>query len=187
MTVTSRTADDVISEILQDHSEIKQLFTEVERSDGGAKRDAFQQLLGKLAVHETAEEEVVHPAVRRTSTEVVEQRLSEESKGKDLLHQLEEMGVEDARFQDTFATLEQEVLRHAEREEQEELPLLRRSVNEDELRAMARMFRAAENTAPTHPHPHSPESATGNLLVGPVVAIVDRVRDAIRHMRESKD
>lgn len=186
MTVTSRNANDVVDEVLQDHAEIKQLLSDVERYDGGARRDAFQQLVGKLAVHETAEEEVVHPALRRTASEVVEERLSEEDKGKKLLHELEEMGVDDPRFHAAFAQLEDEVLRHAEREEQEELPLLRSTVEADQLLSMAKIFRAAENTAPTHPHPHSPESAAGNLLIGPFVAIADRTRDAIRRMRESK-
>jgi hypothetical protein len=38
----------------------------------------------------------------------------------------------------------------------------------------------AEKFAPTHAHRMAPESAVGNLLVGPFVAMVDRVRDAIR-------
>jgi hypothetical protein len=36
----------------------------------------------------------------------------------------------------------------------------------------------AEGMAPTRPHKAAPESAVGNLLVGPFVAMVDRVRDA---------
>lgn len=41
-----------------------------------------------LAVHETAEEEVVHPAARRTlagGNELVDDRLAEESEAKDML------------------------------------------------------------------------------------------------------
>ena len=49
------------------------------------------------------------------------------------------------------------------------------------------MFRSAENTAPTHAHSMSPESATGNIAVGPFVAIADRARDAIRNaMRDER-
>jgi hemerythrin superfamily protein len=177
--------DDVIAEIVKDHQEIKRLFSEVEQSNGGSKRDAFNRLLTKLAVHETAEEEVVHPAVRSAARDVVEQRLSEEDKGKKLLHELEEMGVDDPRFAAAFQTLEQEVLRHASNEERDEHPVLRSTVDQDKLRSMAKVYRAAEATAPTHPHPNSPESAIGNMVVGPVVAVIDRARDAIRRMRES--
>jgi hypothetical protein len=33
--------------------------------------------------------------------------------------------------------------------------------------------------APTHPHPHGPTSGIGNQLVGPFVAMVDKVRDKL--------
>ncbi|MCA1672167.1 MAG: hypothetical protein LC799_08180 [Actinobacteria bacterium] len=39
---------------------------------------------------------------------------------------------------------------------------------------------SAEARAPRHPHPHGPESALGNILVGPFVAVVDRVHDTLR-------
>ena len=45
---------------------------------------------------------------------------------------------------------------------------------------MGRAFQLAEAMAPTHAHRMAPESAIGNLLVGPFVSMVDRVRDAIR-------
>ncbi|TDD20689.1 hemerythrin domain-containing protein, partial [Actinomadura sp. KC06] len=47
----------------------------------------------------------------------------------------------------------------------------------------AAAVRAAEATAPTHPHPGT-ESATKNMLAGPMVAMVDRVRDLIRDARD---
>jgi hypothetical protein len=38
---------------------------------------------------------------------------------------------------------------------------------------------AAKSTAPTRPHPHAPAAPPGNLLAGPVAAVVDRVRDVV--------
>ena len=38
-------------------------------------------------------------------------------------------------------------------------------------------FVTAQWIAPTHAHRFAPESATGNLLLGPAVAFVDRLRD----------
>ena len=40
-------------------------------------------------------------------------------------------------------------------------------------------FVAAETIAPTHAHRFAPESAAGNLLLGPGVALIDRVRDLL--------
>ena len=60
------------------------------------------------------------------------------------------------------------------------VPLLRRSLDADTLQSMRSAFETAERMAPTHPHPHGPESAIANVLVGPFVAVVDQVRDALR-------
>jgi hypothetical protein len=45
---------------------------------------------------------------------------------------------------------------------------------------MAEMHRMA----PTHPHPHTPDSKVGATVAGAVSAVVDRARDA---MREASD
>ncbi|RGC65309.1 hypothetical protein C5N14_29130 [Micromonospora sp. MW-13] len=52
------------------------------------------------------------------------------------------------------------------------------------LRGLAATVRAAEATAPTRPHPNA-QTAEGNLATGPVLAVIDRVRDAIRKPSES--
>jgi hypothetical protein len=90
------------------------------------------------------------------------------------------MGVDDPGFRSEFEKLRREVLAHAEHEEQEEHPRLRETVDTDRLQRAGEKFRKAERMAPTHAHAHSPESATGNVLVGTFVAVADRVRDAIR-------
>jgi hemerythrin superfamily protein len=178
---------DVITEILRDHEEIKSLFGRVSGASGGAKRDAFEALVRKIAVHETAEEEVVHPAARTAGEDVVEERLAEEHEGKEVLSELEQMGVDDPRFDSTFSQFERAVLAHAKSEEREEHPRLRQAVEAERLQQMGRVFRAAEATAPTHPHPHGPDSAIGNLAVGPIASIIDRTRDAIRNARRDDD
>ena len=49
----------------------------------------------------------------------------------------------------------------------------------DDDERMARAVEAAEAIAPTRPHP-GVESPIANLALGPVVAVVDKARDAIR-------
>ncbi len=74
------------------------------------------------------------------------------------------------------------VASHAQLEEREIFPRLRESHSREELERMAKGVQAAEAVAPTHPHPRGPESAVGNVVVGPFVAVADRVRDAIRKL-----
>jgi hemerythrin superfamily protein len=182
MTTTDTQKPDAIEFLERQHEEIRSLFIDVRGASGKGRSDAFECLVRMLAVHETAEEMVVHPAARRVETgaEIVEIRLGEESEAKQMLADLEKMGVDDPGFDDAFSTFEAAVLDHAEHEEDEEFPLLYELADAEALESMASQIKLAEGMAPTHPHPHGPESAVGNMLVGPFVAIVDRVKDALR-------
>ena len=171
---------DVIELLERQHREITGLFSKVEMATGDQRRQAFEQLVRLLAVHETAEEEVVHPAAREAGAdEVVQHRLREEHDAKELLQQLDKLGPDDEHFLDAFRRLRADVTVHAENEEREEFPALRARHDRDRLKAMASAVRAAEAIAPTHPHP-GVESGTANATVGMVAAVMDRARDTIR-------
>ncbi|GAA2406178.1 hemerythrin domain-containing protein [Streptomyces glaucosporus] len=174
--------DDVVALLMRQHGEIRNLFDEVEAARGDARRDAFHRLVRMLAVHETAEEEVVHPYARRNidgGDAVVDRRLEEEKQAKETLKALEDMDPEDPAFTARLQTLRREVEAHARAEERYEFNHIAHNTEPERLRTMARAVRAAEATAPTHPHPGT-ETAAGNLAVGPLVAVADRARDAVR-------
>jgi hemerythrin superfamily protein len=172
---------DGIDLLVRQHQEIHNLFQEVEQNTGHRRAEAFDRLRRFLAVHETAEEEIVHPLARRSiphGDRVIQARLEEENKSKRMLQELERMGPADPRFEPLFARFRTAVRQHAEHEEQEEFPALKARGNA-ELRGLAAAIKAAEAMAPTHPHP-GVESATKNMLVGSVAAVADRTRDMIR-------
>jgi hemerythrin superfamily protein len=173
--------EDIIAFLHRQHDEIRRLFEELTTARGDDRKDLFYRLLRLLAVHETAEEEVVHPVVSSLAEgePVVRARLGEERRAKELLTTLESIGPDAEGFDTLLDQLREDVLAHAEHEEREEFPLLRKEYHADRLRAMAATARVAEAVAPTRPHP-GVESATANLLLGPPVAIMDRARDAIR-------
>ncbi|POX42741.1 hemerythrin [Streptomyces sp. Ru73] len=172
---------DVVALLTAQHGEIRNLFDEVERSTGDARRDAFGRLVRMLAVHETAEEEVVHPFARKKAEGgegVVAERLEEERQAKEALSALEKVDPEDADFLPALRDLRTAVMQHARAEERYEFAQLRRLNDPGTLATMAKSVRAAEATAPTHPHP-GVESGAKNLLLGPFAAIADRMRDAL--------
>jgi Hemerythrin HHE cation binding domain len=188
--MTTAQDQDVVELLLDQHEQIRSLFSQVSMTQGAARREVFEQLVRLLAVHETAEEELVHPTVRRTmesGDQVVESRLHEEDEAKRALAELYDMGVDHADFDARCAELADAVTMHATHEETEEFPYLRQNVPADQLRRMAGAVRAAEATAPTRPHPAAGESATANLLAGPPMAVFDRMRDAVRDWREKND
>ncbi|MEU4836080.1 hemerythrin domain-containing protein [Streptosporangium sp. NPDC023615] len=173
---------DVVELLLAQHSLIRDLFDEVERASAEDRPEAFQRLVRLLAVHETAEEEIVHPYARRKidgGDAVVDDRLAEENEAKQLLMTMDKAGVDDPEFTANLALLRGAVTAHARSEERYEFTQLRARTSPAERRAMAVGVKAAEAIAPTHPHA-GVESATKNLLVGTPVAMMDRARDVIR-------
>lgn len=179
---TAPVAEDVIDLLVRQHAEIRDLFLVVALATGTQRRRAFDRLARLLAVHESAEEQIVHPLARHKlagGEEIVRDRLAEEHTAKALLAELENMDTEDPRFPGVLEQLRDEVLTHARAEERYEFVRLREKFSESERRRLTAALRVAEAVAPTRPRPGL-ESATGNLLAGPALALADRVRDLIR-------
>jgi len=179
----SQTVQDtgVVDLLIRQHSQIRDLFAEVMAAQGDARRERFAQLVRLLAVHETAEEEIVHPLARSLpgGAGIIDDRLKEENQAKEILVELENIDPATDDFLSRLDQLRLAVLTHARAEERYEFMRLRDQFGEAQQRAMTAAVKAAEATAPTHPHPGI-ESATKNALTGPLVSIVDRTRDLIR-------
>ena len=161
------------------------LFSQVKGGNPG-RNDTFECLVRLLAVHENAEEEVIYPALRRNGPDgdqVAEARRAEEDEAKTMLFDLEKIGVNGEGFDAQLQTFGVAVLARAENEDREVFPRLRQSLDADTLQSMRTALETAEAMARTHPHSQGPECALGNILVGPFVAVVDKVRDAVRGRR----
>jgi hypothetical protein len=172
---------DVITILLEQHRRIRELFAHVKRAEGRRKQQAFDELRILLAAHETAEEMVLRPvSCQDAGAAVAGARNQEEREANKMLAVLEAMGVSSAEFDRRFAEFEQAVLDHAEREEQEEFPPVRARESQSTLVGMGAVLRAAEKTAPTHPHPSTAGSPIAQWTVGPWASVIDRVRDAIK-------
>ncbi|MFH9331042.1 hemerythrin domain-containing protein [Streptomyces althioticus] len=174
--------DDVVVLLMRQHGDIRNLFDEVEATSGEERRDAFRRLVRLLAVHETAEEEVVHPFVRRSvagGQEIVEDRLKEEREAKEMLATLDDMDPDGPDFLPKLIELRRDVQMHARAEERYEFIHIRRSTDVTDLAAMAKAVKAAEAMAPTRPHP-GVESGAKNMALGPVAALMDRTKDTVR-------
>ncbi|WP_328602731.1 hemerythrin domain-containing protein [Nocardia terrae] len=174
--------NDALELLLRQHEQIKALFGETLDASEPKDREAkFRQLRRLLAVHETAEEQIIHPRARKEiedGSTVVDARLSEEHEAKQQLAELESFDIDSPEFEKKLAQLREDVLAHAEHEEQEEFSQLRGELEPRQLQAMRRAVEIAESLAPTRPHP-GVESVEANLLAGPFAAMLDRARDAI--------
>jgi hemerythrin superfamily protein len=175
--------EEVVAFLKAQHDLIEDMFDEVlSASDPKAREKPFIELRQLLAVHETAEEMIVHPRVRREfegGDAIVDARLKEEHDAKEQLSKLENLDITSQQFIDEFTKLRDAVLEHAEHEENEEFPRLQQKLDADELKQMATAVKAAEAIAPTRPHP-GVESAKLNFALGPFASMLDRARDAIK-------
>ncbi|MCD9877144.1 hemerythrin domain-containing protein [Streptomyces guryensis] len=172
----------VVELLKAQHIRIRELFDEVANAKGEDRARHFHDLVRLLAVHETAEEEVVHPFARKHldgGELVVKDRIEEEEKAKSALSRLDDMDPDSPEFLDQFAALRQDVLAHAANEERYEFADFNRVADRGRLETLARAVQAAEALAPTRPHPGT-DTALKNVAVGPVAAVVDRTRDVVR-------
>ena len=85
---------DVVDFLVGQHQQIKSLFAQTLSSSGKQRENAFLELRRLLAVHETVEEEIVHPRAKRklsNGQKVVGARLEEEHEAKTVLAELEKL------------------------------------------------------------------------------------------------
>ncbi|GIF97587.1 hemerythrin domain-containing protein [Catellatospora citrea] len=171
--------DDVIDLLLSHHEQIKQLFGQVGRAHGEQKQAAWRDLKNLLVLHESIEQQLVHPLVARRvpdGEDLIESRLQEEQQAVEDLTRLYEMGIDHPQFDDGLIELRDAVVEHAELEEDEEFGYLRDNVPTEQLIGLAAAARAAERIA-SRPHAETPASGPQN---GSPAAIADRVRGALR-------
>ena len=85
---------DVIGVLLDQHTRVKNLLTEVAAATGPAKQEQFDELRRLLAVHEAGEEAVLRPVSQKAAGEqVADARDAEEKEANDALSVLEKLDV----------------------------------------------------------------------------------------------
>ncbi len=184
---------DAIGLLTKDHEAVRQLFKQFEAAGEGAgkaKRKILDKIIRELSVHSQIEETLFYPTVRQTaqvvqlqdaSDEVLE-ALEEHHIVKWLLSELETMDPEAERFEAKVKVLKENVLHHAEEEEQKLFPMVRKLLAAEELGALGEVLENAKLIVPTRPHPRAPDQPPGNLVAGVVATVVDKGRDAFREL-----
>src|SRR3954468_6747855 len=133
--------DTTATQLLREqHQNVKQMFSQLAAAEGAQRGELFDCLRATLAVHETAEEMIIYPALRNVGDEgnrIADQRIEEENEAKRVLADLEKVGVEGTGFESQFEQFRSSVLRHAEAEEAEVFPLLDSKLDNQKLRQMA--------------------------------------------------
>lgn len=176
---------DAITLLKEDHRTVESLFRRYEslQEPSTEERERLvHDIIRELSVHAAIEEQVLYPEARRALPEgesLAEEALDEHAEAEEVLAELDDMEPSDAGFDLRVRGLIADVRHHVAEEENEMFPKLRASLSTDELEDMGRKLERAKSMAPTRPHPHAPSTPPGNLVAGPMAAVVDRVRDAV--------
>ena len=184
---TTGASSDAIELLISDHREVEQLFEMMKaaRATGNIDEQRYvaEHVVEDLSVHAVIEEEILYPAMRDAlpdGDQLVDEALEEHQEAKELLTRIDgkDPQSEDARA--AFDQLVTSIRHHVDEEEGELWPRLRSALGQERLQQMGQKLEMARKAAPTHPHPHAPNTPPGNVAAGAFATVVDKIRDALR-------
>jgi hemerythrin superfamily protein len=177
---------DAIALLTDDHRTVEKLFARYEQASAEGERTRIvHEVVHELAVHGEIEELVFYPRIRDAlGDEPVDEAVHEHLEIKKTLNELDRMRAGDEGFDGRMAELMAEVRHHVEEEESEIFPSFREKVSEEDLGKMGAAMLRAKRLVPTRPHPSAPTDPLLKAASSPPVALIDRIRDALRALTD---
>jgi hemerythrin superfamily protein len=175
---------DAITLLKNDHKVVKRLFRQFEKLGDNAvksRREVVEKMIEELSIHAAIEEQLFYPAVRKAVPDAEDQvleSLEEHHVVKWTLSELEAMSGEEERFEAKVTVLIESVEHHAQEEEDDLFPEVRKAMGRKALAELGTAMEKAKRTAPSRPHPRAPDTPPGNVVAGKVAGLTDRARKA---------
>ncbi|MFI8183835.1 hemerythrin domain-containing protein [Actinacidiphila glaucinigra] len=174
----------VIAELTADHREVEEYFARLQALPAGDKerRSVLDECTIELVRHSVAEEMYLYPAVRKHlpgGDALADKEIREHAEVEQVLKDLEDLDIDDPRFDRMVQKLVTDVTEHVREEEQQLFPGLAQACSPEQLAELGDQVRRAKKVAPTRPHPSAPDTPPGNKLLAPGTGLVDRARDFI--------
>jgi hemerythrin superfamily protein len=175
---------DMIDVLIHDHREVEEMFTELESGAGTPQRirELTDQVITELVRHSVAEEQYLYPTAREAlpgGDELANRELEEHAAAERTMKELDGRDPTDPAFDGLLAQLITDIRGHVADEETDLFPRLRAACTQEQLEELGEKIQRVKKIAPTHPHPSAPDTPPMNKLGGPVLGLVDRVRDAL--------
>jgi hemerythrin-like domain-containing protein len=173
---------DLIGVLMEDHRELRQLYTELEFLSGGEslRRTLTDQLIVEAVRHTVAEEAYLYPVLRERLTDggrITDEAYAEHQGLEKILRQLEAPDISDEHFSLLLSSLIPGARRHIDDEEERIFPLLIKHVSEEELVSLGEQAKNAKARAPSRPTPGSPGQPLLQALLNTGAGLVERIRD----------
>jgi hemerythrin-like domain-containing protein len=187
---------DVFEVLGGDHAVVKRMLDALETSPDNsagangavlaARKAVAERLIMDSSAHEAAEEQCFWPVVRERLLDgngLADQAIEQESLAKRVLNELAKLGSRDPEFDALVDAIIPACRSHIEFEETRVWPGLRKVLSPDESRELGEKIVKAKKRGPTRPHPRTPPTPAVLATVGPAVAVVDKLRDAVAGRR----
>jgi len=187
---------DVFEVLVGDHAAIKQMLDALERSPDNstgasdavvaARKAVAEQLIIDSSAHEAAEEQHFWPVVRErmpSGSDLADEAIEQETIAKQMLHELGKLCGPEHEFDALVDTFIPACRAHIEFEEARVWPGLRKVLSPDESLELGKKIAKAKQRGPTRPHPRTPPTPAALATLGPAVAVVDKLRDAVAGRR----
>jgi hypothetical protein len=182
----------VFEVLRKDHDEVKAMLVRLEagpQSGLGAtgeqvaqRRRLIDDMIIEESKHEAAEQQYFWPAVRALGPEgdrVADEAIEQETRGEQMLGELEKLGADDERFEPVLATFISAARAHIAFEEAHTWPLLAAALSVEQADELGDKITRAKKMAPTRPHPRVSPAEGAQKTAGPMAGVTDRLRDAV--------
>lgn len=149
---------DAVQILVQDHREVEQLLEQYEQSKDPS---VAEHICTELTVHTAIEEKVVYP-VLASGVEGGEGMRShseeEHQKVKDLIFEVERVGLSGSRVPELMTRIKQAVMEHVEDEEQRVFPKMQEDLGAEQIEALGQKVTETKETLMS-------EAKTGGPLI----------------------
>ncbi len=152
-----------------------------------SKATIVQDVVKALSVHASIEEQLFYPAIRQRlpqSVNLVLEALEEHHVMKCTLSELAEMSPDQPRFAAKVSVLIDTVRRHVKDEEKLLFPAVRKEFSKTELTDLGYALVQVKQSAPTRPHPGSPDEPPANAMAAMTMKPLDAVKEVADSMRK---
>lgn len=150
--------------------------------DARNRKALVDEITVELVRHFVVAEQHLFPAVRDAlpgGGKLVDRGIAEIRRAERVLKSLEKLEPQDEAFDVEVEELKASFRRHVDEEESEILPELSEICSAERLQELGEHVSKAGKLAPTRPHPNAPHAPPANLVTGPALGLVDRVRDEL--------
>jgi hemerythrin-like domain-containing protein len=178
---------DAIELLTEQHREVEQLWKMLEV---GRSSETGQKIVEAISRHDAIETQMLYPELREAGgargEELSSHSLGEHQQVRELLTEVDGQDFGDDAVFATMRRCIEAVMHHVQEEESTVFPLLRSVRDETRLMDLGTRMAEAYRLAPTHPHPHMPDSKFGAFVAGAMSGVVDRARDAVREANDRR-